>query len=91
MIADFFFGFGFGFSKKKTALIQLAKCFFLFLKNIPYLIYVNCHLRNEYESDLRSNEHYLSSSENKAWKKLGLHEIWAHDPCVTDAVLYLLS
>ena len=23
----------------------------------------------EYESNLRSNEHYLSSSENKAWKK----------------------
>ena len=23
----------------------------------------------EYESDLRSNEHYLNSSENKAWKK----------------------
>ena len=23
-----------------------------------------------YESDLRSNEHYLSSSENKAWIKI---------------------
>ena len=23
----------------------------------------------EYESDLRSNKHYLSSSENRAWKK----------------------
>ena len=27
-------------------------------------------LRREYESDLRSYEHYLSSSENKAWKKI---------------------
>ena len=25
--------------------------------------------RCEYESDLRSNEHYLSSIKNKAWKK----------------------
>ena len=24
----------------------------------------------EYESDLRNNEHYLSSSENRAWKKI---------------------
>ena len=29
----------------------------------------------EYESDLDSNEHYLSSSENKAWKISGLCEI----------------
>ena len=29
--------------------------------------YVNCGWRNGYESDLRSNEHYLSSSENKVW------------------------
>ena len=33
------------------------------------IIHVNYSLRNEYESDLRSNEHYLSSSENMAWKK----------------------
>ena len=35
------------------------------------IIYVNCSLRDEYESDLPSNEHYLNSycSENKAWKK----------------------
>ena len=33
------------------------------------IIFVNCGLRREYQSDLRSNEHYLSSSENKAWKK----------------------
>ena len=31
------------------------------------IMYVNCWLKREYESDLRSNEHYLSSSENKAW------------------------
>ena len=26
-------------------------------------------MKNEFESDLRSNERFLSSSENKAWKK----------------------
>ena len=30
------------------------------------IVYGNCGLRNKYESDLRSSEHYLSSSENKA-------------------------
>ena len=34
------------------------------------IIYVNCGKISEYESDLRSNEHYLSSCENKAWKKI---------------------
>ena len=29
------------------------------------------------ESDLRSDVHYLGSSENKAWKKLGLKKIQA--------------
>ena len=38
------------------------------------IIYVNCGLRCEYESDLGSNEHYLSGSENKAWKNSGLYE-----------------
>ena len=33
------------------------------------IIHVNYSLRNEYESDLRSNEHYLSSIENMALKK----------------------
>ena len=28
--------------------------------------YLNCGLRREYESDLRSNKHYLNSSEDKA-------------------------
>ena len=32
-------------------------------------------LIHEYESDLRSNVHYLSSSENEASKNLGLHGI----------------
>lgn len=32
-------------------------------------IYVNGRFRNEYESDFHSNEHYLRSRENKAWKK----------------------
>ena len=29
-------------------------------------MHVHCSLRNESESDLRGNEHYLSGSENKA-------------------------
>ena len=33
------------------------------------IMYMNCDLRNEYESGLWINEHYLSSSENEAWKK----------------------
>ena len=33
------------------------------------IICVNCGLRNEYESDLRSNKHFLSNGENKAWKR----------------------
>ena len=33
------------------------------------IICVNCGFRNEYESDLRSNEHFLSNGENKAWKR----------------------
>ena len=54
--------------------------------------YLNCGYRREYESDRRSSEHYLSSSENRAWKNnSGLYEIWAHDLCHTGAVLYQLS
>ena len=34
------------------------------------IIYVNSDWRNEYGNDPRSYEHYLSSSENKAWKKI---------------------
>ena len=56
------------------------------------IIYVNCGWRREYESDLRSNEHYSSSCENKARKKnSGLYGIWIHDLCNTGAVLYQLS
>ena len=33
------------------------------------IILVNCGQRNEYGSDLCSNDHYLSRSENKARKK----------------------
>ena len=32
----------------------------------------------EYESDLGSNEYYLSSSENKAWKNIQASVIWVH-------------
>ena len=34
------------------------------------IIYVKSGLRDKYESDPHSNEHYLSNSENKAWKKI---------------------
>ena len=30
------------------------------------IMYVNCGQRNKYGSDVRSDEHYLSSRENKA-------------------------
>ena len=44
------------------------------------------------ESDPRSNVDYLSSTENKAWKKnSGLYMIWTHDLCNTSAALYQLS
>ena len=33
------------------------------------MIYVDCGLRNKYESDIRSNENYLGSSEKKDLKK----------------------
>ena len=33
------------------------------------VIYLNCGWRHGYESDLLSYEHFLSSSEKKAWKK----------------------
>ena len=40
------------------------------------------------ESDLRSDVHYLGSSENKAWKKIsGLYGIWTHDLCDTGAAV----
>ena len=32
------------------------------------IMWENYGLRNEYENDLCSNEHYFSSSENKVWK-----------------------
>ena len=43
------------------------------------------------DTDPRSNVHYLSGDENKAWKNLGLHETWTHDLCDTGTVLYQLS
>ena len=43
----------------------------IFLSGCEYMkvIYLNCGWRRRYESDLSSNEHYLSSSEKKARKK----------------------
>ena len=51
----------------------------------------NCTENCEYESDLRSNEHYSNSSEKKAWKNSGLYGIWTYDLCNTGAVFYQLS
>ena len=42
------------------------------------IIYVNCGIRNEYEGDLRSNKHFVSSSENKACKKF--RSVWDLKP-----------
>ena len=55
------------------------------------IIYVNCGIRNEYEGDLRSNKHFVSSSENKACKKFRSVWDWTRDLCDTGAVLYQLS
>ena len=46
---------------------------------------------NNLTCDLRSNNHYLSGSENKVWKNSGLHGICIRDHCDTGAVLYQLS
>ena len=51
------------------------------------IMYGNWELWNEYESELRSSEHYLTSSENKAWKVW----IWIHELCNTGAVHHQLS
>ena len=40
----------------------LKKCPFLDSEYMK-IIYVNCGWGNEYESDLRSNEHYLGNSD----------------------------
>ena len=49
-----------------------ACCGHLASKTLPFdfeymkIMYMNCGLRNEYESGVCINEHYLSSSENEA-------------------------
>ena len=48
------------FSNRSSALLHDCK----YMK----IIYVHCGWRKEYGSDPRSYEHYLSSSEYKAWK-----------------------
>ena len=42
------------------------------------IMLVNCRLRSEFESNLSSNEHYLISSENRAWKSIQALAIWVH-------------
>ena len=51
------------------------------------IIVVNRGLRDE--SDLRSNEHYLSSSENKAWKISGSSGIWTRHEVFERKVFHL--
>ena len=63
------------------------------------MIYVDCGLRDKYESDIRRNENYLSSSEKKRREKKfrpvrGLYRactgILTQDHCDTGAALYQL-
>ena len=59
------------------------------------MIYVDCGLRNKYESDIRSNENYLGSSEKKDLKKNSrlygaCTGILTQDHCDTGAALYQL-
>ena len=53
--------FGFTISLLSYIIVKL-------LNDCEYIkiIYVNCGQRRGYESDLRSNGHFLSSSENKS-------------------------
>ena len=57
----------------------------VFFSSPEIILWKNFPLYNkgiDYESDLRSNEHYLlSSSEKKARKNSGLYGIWTHDCC----------
>ena len=55
-----------------------------------WTIYVNFGLRNYQESDLRSNKHYLSSNESKAWKN-SVYGIWTCYLCSISAVLNHVS
>ena len=43
------------------------------------------------ESDPRSYEYCLTSSENKAWKNSDSYGIWTYDLCDTGGALYQLS
>ena len=52
------------------------------------IIHVNYGWRHEYESDLQSSEHYLSSSENKAWKIQACVGFEPMTSVNTSAVLY---
>ena len=59
------------------------------------MIYVDCGLRNKYESHIRSNENYSGSSEKKGLKKnSGLYGactgILTQDHCDTGAALHQL-
>ena len=57
--------FGFTISLLSYIIVKL-------LNDCEYIkiIYVNSGQRRGYESDLRSNGHFLSSSENKSLKKI---------------------
>ena len=52
-------------------------------------MYMNCGWRNEYGSDPRSYGHYLSSSENNAWKNSGLWGICTHNYFTASWVVFI--
>ena len=57
-----------------------------------YCLCIENNSGTEYDSDLRSNEHYFNRSEKKAWKKKkknsGLCGIWTHDLGDTGAIFF---
>ena len=54
------------------------------------IIYVNCGLGNKYESNLRSIERFLSSSENKVYKMSG-HPGFEPMSCAIPSFSYIHS
>ena len=76
--------------KRKTLVFLKLFCF---VNDREYMkiIYKNCSLRNEYESDFHSNLHYLPVVKIRYEKNSVLYRIWTHDLCCTGSVLYQLS
>ena len=45
------------------------------------IMLVNCGLRSEFKSNLSNNEHYLITSENRAWKSIQALAIRVQQHC----------